>query len=134
MKMRRLLTPIVAAAALATVPAAAQAAGTTSPNWAGYVADGTTFKHVEGTWVQPEVTCGEERTYSATWVGLGGSSSQSDALEQIGTEADCSSRGSVRYSAWYELVPQASKTIKLTVKPGDQMTAAVTVVGNKVTL
>src|SRR4029077_9321112 len=35
---------------------------------------------------------------------------------------------------WYELVPAASRSIKLTVKPGDRMRAAVAVSGGDVTV
>ncbi len=75
-----------------------------------------------------------ERTYSSVWVGLGGYSERSNALEQIGTETDCSATGRVISSAWYELVPAPSRTIRMTVKPGDQLSASVDVTGHKVRL
>ena len=51
--------------------------------------------------------------YSAFWVGLGGyASTARKHLEQVGTEADCDSNGVAHYSAWYELVPQASVTVR----------------------
>ena len=37
-----------------------------------------------------------EPTYSAYWVGLGGGGQQSTALEQIGTQGDCSASGTPR--------------------------------------
>ena len=43
-------------------------------------------------------------TYSSVWVGLGGYAQTSRALEQIGTEADCSAAGQATYSAWFEVV------------------------------
>src|SRR5437868_1776579 len=62
-----------------------------SSNWAGYVVNGsdatvsTSFSSVSARWVAPKATCARGRaTYSAFWVGLGGSSESSDALEQIG--------------------------------------------------
>jgi hypothetical protein len=67
-------------------------------------------------------------------VGLGGNSTASESLEQIGTEADCSPDGSARYSAWYELVPSASRKIALRVSPGDKLSATVSVQGKRVTL
>jgi len=59
------------------------------------------------------------------WVGLGGYSTNSPALEQTGTEVDCSPDGKATYSAWYEIVPQPSRTVKLKVLPGDTITASV---------
>ncbi len=75
---------------------------------------------------------------SAFWVGLGGYSTTSQTLEQIGTSADCDSQtGEPSYYAWYELVPNASVTIpKFTVHPGDLITTSVNIVddGSSVTL
>jgi hypothetical protein len=131
------LTGSAAAAALAVAPAtaasdASQAA--TSENWAGYVAGGKTFSRVSGSWVQPSATCTSNTGYSAFWVGLGGASGQSDALEQVGTQSDCTSDGQTSYYAWYELVPQAPVKLNLPVKPGDRITGTVTVEGSNVTV
>ncbi len=113
-----------------------------SSNWAGYAVTGTnpdgtpvTYTDVTGSWVQPTVTCtGGSESYSAFWVGLGGFSSDSQALEQIGTESNCDSRGRAVYDAWYEIVPAPSIPIKLKSLPGDRITAAVLVQGTQVTL
>jgi len=110
-----------------------------SSNWAGYTISGSSgvvrhFKHVAGSWVTPAVTCTPGRaTYSAFWVGLGGLSQSSTALEQTGTEADCDAGGVAHYTAWYELVPAGPVAVKLTVNPGDAISAAVTVRGGHVT-
>ena len=65
-----------------------------------------------GAWRQPGVSCTRRRpTYSAYWVGLGGYSSDSQALEQIGSEVDCSAAvGSVRASgmSWCPRLAQRS--------------------------
>jgi hypothetical protein len=129
---------VVAAAALALCGAStALADSSTSSNWAGYAAhrSGVRFRSVSGTWRQPNVACraGHE-TYSAVWVGLGGYSQSSNALEQIGTEVDCSLSGRVLSSAWYELVPAPSESVNLRVRPGDLLAASVTVVGRRVQL
>ncbi len=60
--------------ALAASPAAAATTGSqaVSQNWAGYIAQGTTFSAVSGSWVVPSATCGSGTGYSAFWVGLGG--------------------------------------------------------------
>jgi Peptidase A4 family len=125
---------LVFAAVLAGAPAA-MANTTKSTNWAGYAIhrDGVSFHQVSATWNQPNATCvGGHPSYSAAWVGLGGYSPTSGALEQIGTELDCGAAGRVISSAWYELVPAPSKTISLAVNPGDVMHASVTVTGHQV--
>jgi Peptidase A4 family len=60
----------------------------------------------------------------AFWVGLGGFSETSQALEQIGTEANCSTAGKAKYAMWYELLPAASVPIKLKVFPGNAITVS----------
>jgi hypothetical protein len=81
------------------------------------------------------VACtGASQSYSAYWVGIGGFSASSSALEQIGTEADCSVSGKPVLSAWYELVPAPSTPITLTLAPGDLIDATVTVKGHSVTM
>jgi hypothetical protein len=85
-------------------------------------------------WVQPTVTCNSGQSYSAYWVGLGGSSSQSDALEQTGTQGDCTANGGTQYYAWYELVPSAPVQLSLAIHPGDHISAKVSVSGSNVTV
>ena len=114
---------------------AALAKTTKSTNWAGYAVHraGVSFRQVSAGWTQPSATCTAGRpSYSSAWVGLGGYSPTSDALEQIGTELDCNAAGKVVSTAWYELVPAPSKTIALVVQPGDAMHATVTVTGHRV--
>jgi Peptidase A4 family len=123
----------VAAAAPAAAPAAVRRS--TSSNWAGYAVSraGTSFKRVSATWVQPAVTCAAPaRSSSAYWVGLGGYHTGSQALEQVGTEADCDATGAVHYSSWYELVPASSVRTPVTIHAGDEMFASVTVTGHAV--
>jgi Peptidase A4 family len=144
MRRSRVLA-LPAALVVAALGAGASRAATSdiSANWAGYVAGSSSsrsvsFSSVSGTWVQPAARCSSTASTGATaaafWVGLGGNSSYSDALEQIGTESDCAAGGTARYSAWYELVPATSVRVKLTVKPGDTIAASVSVEGTKVTL
>jgi hypothetical protein len=143
--MRRVAV-LLAAAAAAALAAGGAGAATLDPqvssNWSGYAAvspDATTtplrFSDVTGTWVQPKATCTLGRTSSAAfWVGIGGYDESSPSLEQLGTGEDCNgnSRTPTSY-AWWELVPAASKQIKLAVKPGDTVTAAVLVQGQTIT-
>ncbi len=107
-----------------------------SNNWAGYVAQsasGQSFSTVSGSWTEPSVSGGGGQGYSAFWVGLGGSSNQSQALEQVGTSAETVD-GRTSYYAWYELVPAAQQRLDLAVKPGDHISARVTVNGTEVTV
>jgi hypothetical protein len=146
-RMRHKLLLTVCVALAAPLPIAAQAAAATarqsasgtasSSNWAGYVVrkSGVHFKRVIGAWNVPAVTCTSgHATYSASWIGLGGYSSSSKALEQIGTDSDCNASGVARYSAWYELVPAAGHTFKMTVNAGDRISASVKVDGSAVVL
>jgi peptidase A4-like protein len=143
MKLHRIVATVTATAALTGVWAGSASADTTtqesvSQNWAGYVAgdssSGTQFSDVSGSWVQPAAKCGSGQTYSAFWVGLGGSGNQSSALEQTGTQADCNADGSTDYYAWYELVPSAPVRLGLTIQPGDHISAKVSVSGTNVTV
>jgi hypothetical protein len=117
----------------------------TSTNWAGYAVAASsptvqppsgsqaTFTSVTGTWKQPKVTCTmSTATYSGVWVGLGGFNEGAEALEQIGTAADCTDYGKPVYYAWYELVPAPPVRIKMTIRPGDTITTSVNVNGTSV--
>jgi hypothetical protein len=133
-------------AALRTAQATSPAQTSFSSNWAGYVADGTDpvsgaptrFSTVSGTWVAPKADCSgvatSGPTASAFWVGLGGNSNKSNALEQAGTEADCTGAGAPRYFAWYELVPADSVRVSLNVTPGDTIAVTVAVSGKSVSI
>ncbi len=115
-----------------------QAQAQTSANWAGYaVSSGTEerrFTHVAGSWVQPSADCSSGQGTAAFWVGLGGASGQSQGLEQVGTELSCGDGGQAQSSAWYELIPAAPVPLDLTIKPGDHISASVTVNGTAVTV
>jgi hypothetical protein len=137
----RLLVLLGLAALLAggASPAPADAATITgtSTNWAGYVVrrTGVTFRDVSASWVVPVVDCRSGRsTSSANWVGIGGYASMSPALEQVGTESDCSASGQPKYSSWFEIVPAVASSAHLTVHPGDTVSARVTVHGKRVRL
>jgi len=134
---RPMIAAAVAAAALAAQPAGALATTAISSNWSGYAVTGTTFKSVSGSWTEPAANCTStttSETASAFWVGLGGDSESSNALEQTGTEADCTANGTARYWAWYELVPKASVRVALAVNAGDRIAANVKVSGTTVTV
>lgn len=128
---------LVAVACALIGPSSALADSSASTNWAGYAVhrSGVSFRTVSATWKQPTGECNlPYPTYEASWVGIGGYNRDSTALEQIGTELDCSGPGPARSAAWYELVPAPSAHIPMTIKPGDTVTASVTVIGHHVTL
>ncbi len=130
-----ILAGSIACAAIAVAASSASAATlAVSGNWSGYIAGTSNFSSVAGSWVQPAVSCTSGSSYSAYWVGLGGESGQSDALEQTGTQSDCSASGQPYYYAWYELVPAGPVTLNLPVKPGDRISARVSVNGSAVTV
>jgi Peptidase A4 family len=135
MKKRLLVSVVPALACFAfAAPALAATQEAVSENWAGYVASSQNdsgFSAVSGAWTQPKVDCStaQEPAYSAYWVGLGGGGEQSQALEQIGTQADCQN-GTASYYAWYELVPSAPVQLNLTIHPGDHISASVGVSGS----
>ncbi len=104
------------------VPGAAQDVGQ-SRNWAGYAATGGTFTAVSGTWTVPNVSAGRTAAADATWVGIGGVSATD--LIQAGTDATVQA-GRVVYTAWVELLPQASQPVPLVVSAGDTVSVAIT--------
>jgi hypothetical protein len=95
----------------------------TSTNWSGYAIDGSGATHVIGTWTQPKVSCAPgENSWSSPWVGIDGDNS--NTVEQIGTDSDCS-YGTPTYYAWYEMYPKGLVTINMPVVPGHSYTAEV---------
>ena len=131
-----LSTALVVAAGWLLAPAAL-ADASNSANWAGYAVHraGISFRKVSATWRQPSASCTPGRpAYSAFWVGLGGFSETSNALEQIGTETDCNAAGLPVLSAWYELVPAPSTSIRIPVRRGDAISASVTLSGHRATV
>jgi hypothetical protein len=110
----------------------------TSTNWAGYaVQDASKFTDVKGTWVEPTATCSAYFTaqYAAFWAGIDGYSS--DSVEQLGTDSDCLGHNRPSYYAWYEMYPADSVDLSTTqypVKPGDTLSAEVSVSGSTFTL
>jgi len=138
------LAPLAAViAAGATASGAAAVSTAVSSNWSGYVVSATdaatgtatSYASVSGTWTQPTADCSSSSgSASAFWVGLGGNSEVSQALEQAGTEVDCSANGTASYSAWYELVPAPSVKVSLKVGAGDRMYGSVKVNRTNVTV
>lgn len=154
MRTSLLISTIATVSAIAGAGAPSASAASTdvssasSANWAGYVVgtDGNAdsqFSSVSGSWTEPSPNCSNGQGYAAFWVGLGGAGQQSEsvgtadeseALEQVGTEADCTGGGTADQFAWYELVPSAPVRLDLPIAPGDHISAQVTVSGTNVTV
>lgn len=137
---RRLAVALCAAATVAVValPAtAAQAAATAGHHrhrttfaggvWGGYVAQGSGFRSITGSWTMPQVTCNSGNDLFAPWVGIDGYGSQT--VEQTGVQVDCSS-GSPVLSAWYEMYPAEPVYWNDPVSVGDSLTGSVTTDGS----
>ncbi|WP_329568290.1 G1 family glutamic endopeptidase [Kitasatospora sp. NBC_01266] len=91
-------------------------------NWGGYVAQGSGFKSISGSWTMPDVQCNTSNDLFAPWIGIDGYGSQT--VEQTGVQADCSS-GSPVYSGWYEMYPAAPVYFNNPVSAGDTFNASV---------
>src|SRR4051812_44346743 len=65
-----------------------------SLNWSGYVAGGSDYTAISGSWVVPQVS-GGTLSADATWVGIGGTASRN--LIQAGTQAIVDYDGTVVY-------------------------------------
>ncbi|HXY47395.1 MAG TPA: G1 family glutamic endopeptidase [Thermoplasmata archaeon] len=106
-----------------------------SENWAGYFASGPngSVTKVSSSWEQPTASCGSGTSYSVFWVGIDGATDTT--VEQIGTIIGCS-KGVASYAAWWELYPTNSIQIikKLTVNPGDSVSASVTYASGSFTM
>jgi hypothetical protein len=111
--------------------------------WAGYVAalPPGTFSCVEGSWIEPTVTCGAADAALVIWVGIGGYSSHDTgitddghALEKTGTGVDCAN-GIADHYAWHQRDPRepndlpfpatATRRGDMVVIPGDRIWAQV---------
>ena len=95
----------------------------------------TTFSSVSGSWVEPEANCSSGQGYSSYWVGLGGASGQSQALEQTrhrdGLQRLRLGAATTRGTSSCQPVPV---NLDLDISAGDHMTGKVTVSGSNVTI
>src|SRR5579864_7007740 len=95
----------------------------TSHNWSGYAATGGTYTEVTGTWTVPQFTADGPSGIDAAWVGIGGVRSRD--LIQAGTQQTVSGSGSTQYEAWIEMLPRASRPVRLAVHAGDSVTVDI---------
>ncbi|MGH2471395.1 MAG: G1 family glutamic endopeptidase [Candidatus Limnocylindria bacterium] len=119
----RVNDPRTGTAPSVTQPGTAATVTSSSSNWSGYAASGGTFTSVTGTWTVPTVS-GTQAGADATWVGIGGLTSSD--LIQAGTQAWVDGRGTVQYSSWIEMLPEASRPVPLSVTAGDSVTVTIT--------
>jgi hypothetical protein len=96
----------------------------TSHNWSGYAATGGHYTAVTGTWTVPDFSPDGSFGIDAAWVGIGGVRSRD--LIQAGTSQTVSGSGRTQYEAWVETLPQSSRTVSLSVHPGDSVTVSIT--------
>ena len=94
-----------------------------SSNWSGYVAHGSSYSAVTGTWTIPEPNATGAFASDGAWVGIGGYGTED--LIQAGTGTQVTPDGRLRYEAWVEMLPAAPETLPLAVKPGDSVTFTV---------
>ena len=85
----------------------------------------TKYTSISGSWIVPKATgVSGKTTADAAWIGVGGVSTGD--LIQVGTQDTVSASGTETSSAFYELLPHASKTIgSMTVSPGDTVEASL---------
>ncbi|VVB61847.1 Peptidase A4 family protein [uncultured archaeon] len=106
----------------------------TSTNWAGYAVETNlntpqngAITDVKGSWIVPTVLGSvTPNTYSASWIGIDGYSSNS--VEQIGTDSNVNN-GIAEYAAWYEMFPNAPVYLGMTINAGDTISAEVNYLG-----
>jgi hypothetical protein len=98
--------------------------GWTSSNWSGYAISGKkgAFRRISADWIVPYVKPTVKATYSSAWIGIDGF--RNSSLIQTGTGHE-SVNGTVRYYAWWEILPAAETVIPLPVAPGDHMRASI---------
>jgi hypothetical protein len=95
----------------------------TSENWSGYVSGSGTYTSVSGTWTIPYSTSNTNSSADATWVGIGGVTTND--LIQVGT-LSLKTAGQFQYQTWIELLPANSVQLPVTVKPGDSVHVSIT--------
>lgn len=101
-----------------------------SRNWAGYTTTNGKFTGVSGTWTIPTITSTNSPGADATWVGVGGV--HTEDLIQAGTQATVEASGEVTYNTFYEVLPDPSQPLSLTVKPRDSVTVTLVKGNNNV--
>jgi hypothetical protein len=96
-----------------------------STDWAGEVADDTTFAGVGADWTIPSVVASQSAEATSQLIGVGGVFGESDTV-QTGTE-ETTSGGTTSYSVWtgQDGGARAPLPVADVVQPGDAMTAEI---------
>ncbi len=94
----------------------------TSTNWSGYAVQQGLYTGASGTFIMPELSYSTALASNATWVGIGGRTSED--LIQAGVYEIANSDGAT-YQAWYELLPNDSTPVNLIVHPKDSISIAI---------
>jgi hypothetical protein len=95
-------------------------------NWAGYGVDAQGVTAIHAAWIVPTATAPPATGYAATWVGIGGQTT--DDLIQAGTEEDIED-GVPTYYAWVEVLPDDTLGVsprRLPARPGDLFAVTIT--------
>jgi Peptidase A4 family len=99
-----------------------------NPDWAGYAMidqSGGYFTAVKAEWTVPAVTsAGGNPSYSAYWVGIDGTSTDSNDLIQAGTESRWEN-GKAVYFAWTEGLPGKPQDATINIDPGNKVAVIV---------
>jgi len=101
-----------------------------SLNWSGYAIRAADVTSVSATFTVPQIgrpgSIGGLPPDFSAWVGIDGYTS--GTVEQTGIAANWNDKtGTATYSAWWEMYPRGSSTIKnMTISAGDSITASVT--------
>ena len=107
-------------------PPAAVTTATSSANWSGYAVQAKNVTAVHAAWIVPAVVAPPATGYAATWVGIGGVTTQD--LIQAGTEQDIED-GVPTYYAWVEVLPDDTLGVsprRLPAHPGDLFSVTIT--------
>jgi len=115
-----------------------------SSNWSGYVAAvrKTGVTCVEGSWVEPSITCPRNGHQAvAIWIGIDGFSASvlgipaTNVLVQIGTQANCDN-GLASHDLWREILPGEKEEVSVPgrVRAGDHISARISYAGGQFTL
>ncbi|HEV7664103.1 MAG TPA: G1 family glutamic endopeptidase, partial [Chloroflexota bacterium] len=81
------------------------------------------YTSVTGTWIVPPAGINNTPGVGATWVGIGGVTSQD--LIQAGTQDVAGGGGQAEFQTWIEMLPQPSQQVPLAVVPGDSVTVSI---------
>ena len=117
-----------------TGPQNRRSSGTRDYNlsWGGYVVYVQSVTMASGSWTVPRINCSGVPTGTCQFVSewIDGYHPNSPAIEQIGTESDCSG-GTPFYYAWY-VTPQngdENRISGISLNAGDSMSVQVTSLG-----